>query len=150
MTQGQPVRVAAVLNDREIALTAGTNAGLQVGDTLRIIDGSGQQVRDPDTGEVLGEIVATKAVVRVYEAQERFSLARTFRSRRVNVGGAGVGAFTKLFEAPRYETRVETLRRDPSKGLPLADPDESLVEVGDIAEKVEGSVDDIPSSTIWR
>jgi hypothetical protein len=145
------IKVVEIFNDRELALNAGTDDGLDIGTTLVIKSGTPHQVEDPETGEVLGEIVRTKAVVRVYEAQKRFSLARTFRTRTVNVGGAGAGsAISKIFEAPRYETSVETLRRSYESGRPIG-VSELIVDIGDIAEIIPGEMtDDVPSLTTWR
>ena len=150
----KPIRVVDILTDRELALSGGAEQGLEVGDVLRILPGKPRAVVDPETGDVLGEIVQTKAVVRVYEVQDRFCLARTFRTRQVNVGGGGIGStsaiFGRIFEPPKYEVRVETLRKDPSLGT-VIDPSESIVEVGDIAEKVEGEdVNDLPTNTLFR
>ncbi len=146
------IRVAEIFNDRELALTGGSANGLAVDDVLRIFDRSGKEIRDPDTNEVLGEIVRTKAVIRVYEVQDRFALARTFRTRKVNLGGTGgMAQFGKIFEAPQWETRVETLRRDPDRAVWGDAPKDSIVAVGDLAEKIgDQIVDDIPSYTIWR
>lgn len=147
--QAPSMKILAVITDREVAVSGGADAGVTVGDTLLII-GSPVSITDPETEEVLGEIVRTKAVVRVYDVKERFALARTFRNRRVNVGGVGDGnLFGKIFEAPKWETRTETLRRSPDAGEILA-PEESIVEVGDRVEKFDGDIGDIPSSTVWR
>jgi hypothetical protein len=142
------MKVVRVMSDREVAISGGLEAGVYEGDTLLIL-GNPVAITDPDTGEVLGEVVPTKAVVRVYDVKERFALARTFRSRRVNVGGTGGSAFAHLFEAPKWETRTETLRRSPEAGDVLS-PDESVVEVGDPVEKFDGDLSDVPSSTVWR
>ncbi len=150
MNEGSRLRIAKILNDREVAVTGGRESGLEVDDVLKVMSSKAEEIRDPDTSEVLGKIVRTKAVVRVYEVQQRFALARTFRTRRVNIGGRGVGAFAHIFDAPRYETRVETLRREPSKSGTVEEPFETVVEVGDIVEKVEGAVDDVPSAAVWR
>ncbi len=150
MNESSRLRIAKILNDREVAVTGGTVSGLEVDDVLKVVASKAEEIRDPDTSEVLGKIVRSKAVVRVYEVQERFALARTFRTRRVNIGGSGVGAFAQIFDAPRYETRVETLRRDPSKSGTVGEAPETVVEVGDIVEKVEGPVDDVPSAAVWR
>lgn len=149
MSEERTYRVAEIFNDREIALAGGTADGLNVDDVLRIVSPDAHEIRDPETNEVLGEIVHTKAVVRVYEVKERFALARTFRTRRVNVGGSSAfSGFGNIFEAPKYETKVETLRRDRTKGSPINEVD-SIVSVGDLAEKVD-SFEDIPSFTIWQ
>lgn len=143
------IRVVDILTDRELALSGGITAGLAEGDILRILPGTPREIRDPDTDEVLGQVAHAKAVVQVYESQEKFCLARTFRTRRVNVGGTG-GAFGNLFSAPQYEHRVETLERDPQKGSPI-DPDDVVVEIGDIAEKVDrGEIEDLPTNTLWK
>lgn len=149
----RPIKVVDILTDRELALNAGATDGLAVGDVMRILPSAPRRITDPETGEVLGEVAQAKAVVRIYEVQERFCLARTFRSRRVNVGGQGLGSagvFGRMFEAPKYETRVETLRRDASKGSPI-DPEDSVVEIGDVAEKVDAEdTNDLPTNTLWR
>lgn len=148
-----PIKVVDIINDRELAVNAGTDRGLEPGTVLKIVTSEPRQIVDPETQEVLGEIVETKAVVRVFEAQSKFALARTFRTRSVNVGGTGIGTVTamaKVFSPPKYETRIETLKRDTSGGEPLA-PEESSVQVGDLVELVDGDdVDDIPSSSLWR
>ena len=143
-----PMKVVRVITDREVAISGGADAGVSEGDALLIL-GKPVQISDPDTGEILGEVVPTKAVVRAYDVKERFALARTFRSRRVNVGGTGSGSFAHLFEAPKWETRTETLRRSPEAGDVLS-PEESVVEVGDPVEKFEGDINDVPTSTVWR
>jgi len=144
-----PIKVVEILDDRELALNAGTDRGIILGTVLRIVSGSPTKIVDPDTDELLGEVVHTKAVVRVYEVQTRFSLARTFRTRRVNVGGSG-SPFGRIFEPARFENRVETLRRSDSAGKPLS-LEESVVSIGDIAEVIESDdVNDIPSTTVWR
>lgn len=153
MAEATAIRVAEIFNDRELALTGGSTSGVAVDDVFRIFDPSGKEIRDPDTDEVLGEIIRTKAIVRVYEVQDRFALARTYRTRKVNVGGTGGGLaqFGRIFEAPQWETRVETLRRDPEKGTWGDAPKDSIVAVGDLAEKIsDQNIDDIPSYTIWK
>lgn len=143
------MKVVSVITDREVAVSGGAEAGIEPGDTLLIL-GEPVQISDPDSGEVLGEVVPNKAVVRVYDVKDRFALARTFRSRTVNLGGSGVlNPLGKYFDPPKYETRTETLRRSPAAGDFLS-PEESIVEVGDRVEKFDGDVKDVPSSTVWR
>jgi len=143
-----PMKVVRVITDREVAISGGAEAGISKGDTLLIL-GKPVEITDPETGEILGEVVRTKAVVRAYDVKERFALARTFRSRMVNVGGLATNALANVFEPPKWETRTETLRRSPEAGdvLPAG---ESIVQVGDSVEKFEGDANDIPSSTVWR
>lgn len=146
------IKVVEVLTDRELAVNAGKADGLVVDDVLRILPSRPRPIVDPDTQELLGEVAHTKALVRVFDVQEKFALARTFRSIRVNVGGSGnmLSPVSKLFEPPRWETRYETLRKDPKAGAPIQ-ASEAVVAVGDIAEVVDAAdVEDLASNTIWR
>lgn len=144
------MKVVRVMSDREIAVSGGAEAGLKVGDVLLVLS-QPTPITDPDTNELLGEVVTNKAVVRVYDVKERFALARTFRTRSVNLGGHGLpsSVLGKYFEPPKYEVRTETLRRDPDSDGPMSAA-ESVVKVGDRVEVFEGDVKDVPSSTVWR
>ncbi|MEH3076184.1 MAG: hypothetical protein PGN11_05825 [Quadrisphaera sp.] len=142
------LKVVRLMTDRELAVSGGESAGLKTGDVLLVL-GEPITIEDPDTGEVLGEVVNHKAVVRVYDVKERFALARTFRTRQVNVGGSvGIG-LSNIFEAPKYERRTETLRRAPKAGNEIFAA-ESVVEVGDRVEVFHGDVKDVPSLSVWR
>ena len=141
-TRVEPIRgkVAKILNTREVALNVGTQQGVQLGMVFNILAPGSGEVRDPDTGEVLGSVDLAKAMVRVNAAHEKFAVAGTFRSKRVNVGGtasAGIDLYNhnirRLFEPPKWETRYETLK---VKGgfeavTEQLDEDDSYVSVGD-------------------
>src|SRR4051812_26924278 len=84
-------KVARILNARELAINRGAAHGVQEGMRFAVLDDSGEDIQDPDTGEILGSVVRQKVDVEVFSVQDQLSLARTFKSRRVNVGGAGLG-----------------------------------------------------------
>jgi hypothetical protein len=72
-------------------------------------------VKDPDTGEELGEINREKIRVEVFQIEERFSLARTYETYQVNVGGDGIlfrsafdDSIKKMLEPQKIVTRVKT------------------------------------------
>lgn len=144
------MKVVRVISDREIAVSGGAEAGLKTGDVLLVLS-QPTPITDPDTNELLGEVVSNKAVVRVYDVKERFALARTFRTRTVNLGGQGLptSLLGKYFEPPKFEVRTETLRHDPDADSPLSAA-ESVVKVGDPVEVFKGDVKDVPTSTVWR
>ena len=110
-----PIRgkVARVLNSREVALNNGASDGVEVGMVFNILNSKGSEIRDPDTGEVLGAVELPKTKVKVTMVQDRVSVASTFRTRRVNVGGSGLG-FRRMFEPPKWETHTETFNIDES------------------------------------
>ncbi len=84
MTQLIRGKVAKVLNAREIVINAGTTDGVTVGTYFDVMDIHGEEIRDPDTNEVLGSLERPKVRVRVTYAQENLSVATTPRSNGVN------------------------------------------------------------------
>ena len=127
----QPIRgkVARVLNSREVAINKGSDAGVKVGMIFKILSTKGSEIEDPDTGEPLGSVDLIKTSVKVTVMQERIAVASTYRSRRVNVGGHGL-SFSGIFEPPKWETHIETLRIDEAAIQDLAEED-AIVHTGD-------------------
>ena len=129
-TQIKPIRgkVARVLNEREVAINRGAVDGVESEMEFKILNSDVQEVCDPDTNEYLGSVQSPKASVKVTLVYDRMSVARTFRKRRVNVGGTGVGI--GLFDPPKWENHYETLRlKDAS--LEEIDESDSYVSTGD-------------------
>ena len=68
-------KVARVLNKHEIAVNVGTAHGVAVGMYFDVIDAHELDIKDPDTGEVLGSIERGKIRVKIIYAQEKLSVA---------------------------------------------------------------------------
>ena len=87
----KPIRgkVARNLNSRELAINVGSADGVEVGMYFDILDPKGEDVKDPDSGEVLGSLDRPKVRVKVTKVQERLSVASTYKTYEVNVGGSG-------------------------------------------------------------
>ena len=137
-TQVKPIRgkVARVLNDREVALNRGLDHGVSRGMEFDILSRNAQEVRDPDTDELLGSPQRPKVRVRVNLVyNDKMSVAETFRKRRVNVGGKGVGL--GLFEPPKWEDHYETLRIEDARVDEIGELD-SYVSRGDPVVQVLG------------
>ena len=68
----KPIRgkVARVLNTREIAINVGVEDGVTVGMYFDVMDLQYEDIRDPDTDEVLGSIERPKVRVKVIHVQE--------------------------------------------------------------------------------
>lgn len=159
MTERIIGKVADVTSDRELILNRGSEHGVDT-DTYFHVKGDPVDITDPDTGESLGSVNKIKVVVRVQEVSEKFCIARTFRSRKIKVGGGRAdpgGIFglarnplAEALQPPKYETRVETFRLDPKKGAPIS-MGESVVERGDTVESVlEGEDIDPVTTTLFR
>lgn len=134
-------KVAAILNERDLVVNKGTEAGVKEGMKFKVTEPK-LQVKDPETGESLGTLDREKIRVRIVEVEPKYSIGKTYETYMVNVGGAGVGLgfLTRLHELyePRQDvTKVRTLRIDDSISLAPMNEDESFVRVGDQVVEVE-------------
>jgi len=73
-------KVVRVLNDKELVINRGSADGVIVGMEFAILM-AGPELTDPDTGEPLGNIDIAKAVVKVVRVDQRFAVARSFRTK---------------------------------------------------------------------
>src|SRR5262249_52570621 len=89
-----PIRgkVAQILNSRNLVINVGSRDGVVVGMYFDVLDPKGEDIKDPDTGEVLGSVERPKVRVQIVQVQERLSVASTYKQRQVNVGGQGLGS----------------------------------------------------------
>ena len=137
----KPIRgkVARVLNTREIAINVGVEDGVTVGMYFDVMDLQYEDIRDPDTDEVLGSIERPKVRVKVIHVQEKLSLTTTYRSKRVNTGGSlmFLGPFARSLMPPNWVTRYETLSKI-EENRNVLDEEDSNVKIGDsIAQVIE-------------
>lgn len=130
-------KVAQVLNEREIAINVGTAHGVDVGMYFDVIDAQNAEIKDPDTGEVLGSIERPKVRVEITHVQEKLSVATTYETKRMNIGGEGTyGPFTSFLMPPKWIEKYETLRKNDKGWVPLHEA-ESYVNVGDPVVQVD-------------
>lgn len=146
MSEKIRAKVARVLNSREIVITAGSESGVTVGMYFDVMDPNGEDVTDPDTGEVLGSIERPKVRVQIIRVQDRIAVASTFRKQEVNVGGTGgslfgdLGAVSRSLMPPKYVTKYETLKTDEKTWEDL-DEQQSYVKTGDPVVQVAKDVE---------
>ena len=149
MTEVIRGKVARILNSREVAINVGSEQGVVIGMLFDIVD-EHEEVRDPDTNQVLGSIDRPKVRVKVTHVQDKLALASTFKSRSVNVGGQGVGlelgAFTRAFAPPKWKTEYETLRTEEKTWEDL-DEAQSYVKTGDpVVQVFEETEESLPAA----
>ena len=131
----EPVRgkVARILNSREIVINVGSNSGITVGMRFEVMDPKGEDVLDPDTRELLGSVERPKVRVKICKVQEHLSVASTYKTETVNVGGSGLGSdvsLAGLFMPAKWETKHETLKTEENTWDDLNE-EESYVKTGD-------------------
>ncbi len=121
-------KVAGILTRRELLINRGSADGVEVGMRFAVLNSQGIDVRDPDTGEILGSTEVVKTVVKVVRIDgPHLSVGRTFRQTPGRAGA--LAALANVYGTP---ARVETL--DIQEGSTLKeelDPDDSYVKVGD-------------------
>lgn len=127
-------KVAAVLNERELAINIGASGGVEPGMKFKVLADEPAEVLDPETDELLGTIDREKVRVQAREVQERFSICRTYIIHRTNGGPfyglSGMGpALARLYAPPREIP--ETLKAEDSALPPPLSEEESYVKKGD-------------------
>jgi len=145
-------KVARILNSREIAITAGEEQGVKIGMYFNVMDPNGEDITDPDTGEILGSIERPKVRIKVTQVHEKLSVASTYKKKEINVGGVGsdfatgVGALSRALMPPKYVTKYETLKTEEKTWEDLSEQ-ESYVKTGDPVVEVPHSdiEDEIPN-----
>ena len=126
-------KVARVLNSRELAINIGSNDGVRVGMLFDVLDIKGEDIRDPDTNEILGSIKRSKVRVKVIDVQDKLSVASTYKATEINVGGSGIGGMGRISTMllpPKYVKRIDTLKTTELTWEDL-DESENYVKIGD-------------------
>ena len=96
-------KVAKVISNREVALNIGKTGGVREGMLFDIVVPGSLEITDPETGELLGTVrPGSKARVRVFSVNDRFSLATTYRT-------TGFGGISLRGDLP-FARQVETLK----------------------------------------
>ena len=128
--------VAQIVSDQEVILNRGSDHGVQRGDIFAILDPKTGAISDPVTHEELGGIRRVKITVKASSVAPKVTLARTYRTRRVNIGGSG-SSFGGIFgrEPAQYVDQVETFELRPEDPRPIS-RDKSVVSVGDPFEGI--------------
>lgn len=133
-------KVAKVLNSNEVALNIGSEDGVKIDMYFDIMDPTGENISDPETGEILGSVERSKVRVKVTKIQKKLSIASTFKERRKNIGGTGLnyGVLSKALMPPKWVTELETLKTEEKTWEDLEER-ESYVKTGDPVVEVTES-----------
>lgn len=144
-----PIRgkVAQVLNSREVAINVGSDHGVSQGMYFDIVDPKGEDIRDPDSGEILGSLERPKVRVQVVTVQPKLSVASTYKKTKVNLGGEGglalsqsISSLSRQLMPPNWITRYETFKTT-EKTWDQLEEKESYVKVGDPVVQVTATVE---------
>lgn len=143
MTNPLRGKVARILDTRNLVINLGATHGVVVGMYFDVLDPKGEDIRDPDTNEILGSLERPKVRVQIVKTEDRISVASTFRKKTVNVGGRGglaVGGLAEMFMPPKHVTKYETLKTTEKTWEDLEES-ESYVKTGDPVVQVLEEID---------
>lgn len=137
-------KVARVLNDQELVINRGSEHNIRLGAKFAVLDPLGEDIKDPETGEVIGSVHRPKVHVEVIRVEPKLSVAKTYKVMKINIGGQGpsMTGLSRMFEPPKWETKVQTFRADDAAWSHL-DEAQSVVKVGDPVEEVA------PGADVW-
>lgn len=136
-------KVARILDTRNLVINLGATHGVVVGMYFDVLDPKGEDIRDPDTNEILGSLERPKVRVQIVKTEDRISVASTFKKKTVNIGGRGglaVGGLAEMFMPPKHVTKYETLKTTEKTWEDLEESD-SYVKTGDPVVQVLEEID---------
>ena len=135
-------KVARILNSRELALNIGSEHGVGLDMLFDVLDPNSENIQDPDTGKVIGSLYRPKVRVKIVDVQEELSVASTYRSKQVNLGGSGqsIHAWAALLAPPKWIREHETLKTEEATWEDL-DEEDSYVATGDPVVQVRNEED---------
>ena len=165
MTDSIVARVAAIIDDTTLVLSAGSQHGVKEGMLFDVV-AQHQEITDPDTGESLGQWEVAKARVVVTHVQEKMSTARSPLTAQAETSGTLSTLMVRqsfgLYGEREGNRSALDVRTRGMAGLPAIKP----IEVGDLARRVRladltesaeqpatdkpetgGSAPDLPSTT---
>lgn len=141
-------KVAELLSERDLVINRGAAEGVEIGMRFKILHPRGNEVRDPDTNEVIGNVEWPKVEVKVVSVQEHLSVARTFRTIEIPASGQrsiidyiGRDGFGGIYKPASQ--RTETLRSDEPFAQRDIEPWQSYVQRGDPAVQIVARKGDI-------
>jgi hypothetical protein len=131
--------VAAILSSTALVLNRGSDDGVLVGMRFAILNRQGANIKDPETGEILGSVEVPKAVVKVVRVDgPHLSVARTFRRIPGTTGAAhSLLALGNLFQVVPDKTETLEITEDSILDME-ADPNALVVRVGDPVVEAKG------------
>mgnify|MGYP001001434981 CR=1 FL=1 len=127
-------QVARILNSRELVINRGSEHGVKHEMLFDVLNPGGEDIIDPETKETLGSIELAKIRLKIVSVQPKLSVASTYQTYDVNVGGSGGFSFASHFlddlKPPKYVTKVQTFRTNEVTPQQIRE-NESFVKTGD-------------------
>ena len=125
-------KVAAFVSEREIAINVGRRDGVQPGMVFSVLSSKDAEIKDPDTGEVIGLVDREIARVQAVDVQDRMTVCATY----VSAGPKTLEEALEVLLEPRTASRRP--RVGMSRGAyPMLNPPDLYVRIGDRVRLVD-------------
>ena len=125
-------KVARVLNERDLVVNKGSEAGVKEGMKFKITEPD-IVIVDPDTKESLGMLNREKIRVNIVDVQPKFSIGKTYETYTVNT-------FPNVISFTTTRRVVRKLRSGQGEELKATDQSGDFVEIGDPVVQIEDDV----------
>ena len=139
-------KVAKIVDSREMVINVGQHSGVTIDMRFNILSPKRQDIKDPDSQEIIGSIERVKIRVKVTKVHDQISIARTYRKRKVNVGGVGtlpsIDSWRDIIDPPKWIDQTEIIKTREST-LEQIKEQEDYVKIGDLVVQVLGDDDDM-------
>lgn len=119
-------KVAKIIDDRTLVITAGAEKGFKVGDCFEIYE-IGAVVEDPDTLVTLGSLEYVKARIRITQIYPKMAVCSNAMNQMSQLGRLAIAA---SFDS-KTPAALNVSPNDISGGIDLK------IHVGDLVRKIE-------------
>lgn len=118
-------KVVRIFNETTLLVNVGRKDGLTRGERVVVLE-KGEEVKDPDSGESLGELELIKAELRATDVQERMSIVRSLVKKDIS----NLPLSSRMIEDSiriRYSEEKMSVAGGEISGMPSLSP----VKIGD-------------------
>lgn len=135
-------KVVEIIDNRTLAINAGRDSGVKIGMIFQILKDNGKEIKDPETGEILGRVKLPKIKVKITHADQKFSIGETYKYTEINKGGLNpLASVSSVLSPPKYVKKYETFEIDDDYKEEI-DKEKSKIQIGDLAEQLDVLKDD--------
>lgn len=128
-------RVAQILNERELVINIGSEAGVSKGMKFAVLADTPREIIDPVTKESLGLLDQEKVKVQAKQVLPKMAVCRTYTFRRVG-GELNPGRNIASMLGPERQ-EYDTFNVENSSFPAPIDPSQSYVKIGDRVRQID-------------
>ncbi|MFL2089010.1 hypothetical protein ACEN4H_03785 [Leuconostoc mesenteroides] len=71
------IKITKIVDETKFIINVGSENGIKEDDRFEILDTSGEEIKDPDTGEILGRLNTSKGTIIAETVYHKMTIART-------------------------------------------------------------------------